>query len=118
MKAIVQKFGGTSVATQQRREMVADRVIDAVNRGYSPVVVVSAIGRKGDPYATDTLLSLVNNNDCCIDKREVDLLMCCGEIISAVVMAETLQKRGFNVKVLTGGQSGIIQMIITMMLKF
>ncbi|MCX7904382.1 MAG: aspartate kinase [Caloramator sp.] len=108
MKIIVQKFGGTSVATQQRREMVADRIIDAIDRGYKPVVVVSAIGRKGDPYATDTLLSLINNGNCKISKREVDLLLCCGEIISAVVMAETLEKRGYNVSVLTGGQAGII----------
>jgi len=108
MKIVVQKFGGTSVATQQRREMVADRIIDALKKGKSPVVVVSAIGRKGDPYATDTLLSLINNGDCSIDKREQDLLMSCGEIISAVVMAETLEKRGYSVRVLTGGQAGII----------
>ncbi|SEF46130.1 aspartate kinase [Caloramator fervidus] len=108
MKIIVQKFGGTSVATQQRREMVADRIIEAIDRGYKPVVVVSAIGRKGDPYATDTLLSLINNDNCSVSKREVDLLLCCGEIISAVVMAETLEKRGFKVRVLTGGQAGII----------
>jgi len=108
MKIIVQKFGGTSVATQQRREMVADKIIDAIDRGYKPVVVVSAIGRKGDPYATDTLLSLINNGNCSISKREVDLLLCCGEIISAVVMAETLEKRGYKVTVLTGGQAGII----------
>lgn len=108
MKIVVQKFGGTSVATQQRREKVADRIIDALNKGSSPVVVVSAIGRKGDPYATDTLLSLINNGECSIDKREQDLLMSCGEIISAVVMAETLEKRGHSVRVLTGGQAGII----------
>lgn len=108
MKIIVQKFGGTSVATQQRREMAADKIIDAINKGYSPVVVVSAIGRKGDPYATDTLLSLINNSESHVSKREMDLLMSCGEIISAVVIGETLEKRKFKVKVLTGGQAGII----------
>ncbi|KRQ87001.1 Aspartokinase [Caloramator mitchellensis] len=108
MKLIVQKFGGTSVATQQRREIVADRIIEAIDRGYKPVVVVSAIGRKGDPYATDTLLSLINNGNCSINRREVDLLLSCGEIISAVVMAETMEKRGYKVRVLTGGQAGII----------
>lgn len=108
MKTIIQKFGGTSVATQQRREMVADKIIDAINKGYSPVVVVSAIGRKGDPYATDTLLSLINNSKSHVSKREMDLLMSCGEIISAVVIGETLEKRNFKVSVLTGGQAGII----------
>jgi hypothetical protein len=104
----VQKFGGTSVATGQRREMVAGKVIEAFKSGYKPVVVVSAIGRKGDPYSTDTLLSLVNNEECKIDKREIDLLMCCGEIISAVVLAETFEKKGYKTKVFTGGQAGII----------
>ncbi len=108
MKIIVQKFGGTSVSTQQRREMVADKIIEAINKGYSPVVVVSAIGRKGDPYATDTLLSLINNSESHVSKREMDLLMSCGEIISAVVIGETLEKRKLKVKVLTGGQAGII----------
>ncbi|MDF2675286.1 MAG: aspartate kinase [Clostridiales bacterium] len=108
MNIIIQKFGGTSVATQQRREMVADKIIDAISKGYSPVVVVSAIGRKGDPYATDTLLSLINNSESHVSKREMDLLMSCGEIISAVVIGETLEKRKLKVKVLTGGQAGII----------
>ncbi len=108
MKIVVQKFGGTSVATQQRREMVANKVIESMEKGLSPVVVVSAIGRKGDPYATDTLLSLVNNSESHLDRREIDLLLSCGEIISGVVMGETLEKRGYRVKVLTGGQAGII----------
>lgn len=108
MKVIVQKFGGTSVTTQQRREMVADRIIESIDKGFRPVVVVSAIGRKGDPYATDTLLSLINNSESSCEKREVDMLLCCGEIISAVVMVETIQKRGYKATVLTGGQAGII----------
>lgn len=108
MNIIIQKFGGTSLATQQRREMVADKIIEAIKKGYKPVVVVSAIGRKGDPYATDTLLSLINNSKSSLMEREIDLLLCCGEIISAVVLGETMQKRGYKIKVLTGGQAGII----------
>jgi aspartate kinase len=108
MKIVVQKFGGTSVSTPQRREMVADRIIESIKSGNKPVVVVSAIGRKGDPYATDTLLSLINNYESHIGNQEKDLLMCCGEIISAVVMAETIEKRGYKSRVLTGGQAGII----------
>jgi len=108
MKIIVQKFGGTSVTTNEKRNMAIDKVISASERGYSPVVVVSAMGRKGDPYATDTLLSLIDGSDSNVDKREIDLLMCCGEIISAVVMAEAFAKRGYKAKVLTGGNAGII----------
>lgn len=108
MRVIIQKFGGTSVATRERRDMVADKVISAVEQGYNPVVVVSAMGRKGDPYATDSLLSLINNKDCNVERREVDLLMSCGEIISAVVMAEVFAEKGYKARVLTGGNAGII----------
>lgn len=110
MKIIIQKFGGTSVATEQNRSMVADKVIDSIKKEYSPVVVVSAIGRAGDPYSTDTLLSLINNNniDMEVENREIDLLMCCGEIISAVVLSDTFTKRGYKTRVLTGGNAGII----------
>jgi aspartate kinase len=108
MRIIVQKFGGTSLASREGRNMAIDKVICAVEQGYSPVVVVSAMGRKGDPYATDSLLSLINNKECKIEKREVDLLMSCGEIISAVVMAEAFAERGYKTRVLTGGNAGII----------
>ena len=36
------------------------------------------------------------------------MMMCCGEIISACVMAATLQKFGINAMALTGGQAGIV----------
>lgn len=52
---------------------------------YKVVTVVSAMGRKGEPYATDTLLSLVNQEESHISNREQDLLLSCGELISAIV---------------------------------
>lgn len=108
MKIIVQKFGGTSVTTEEKRNMVIDKVADAIEKGFKPVVVVSAMGRKGDPYATDTLLSLIHHTESKLDSREKDLLMCCGEIISSVVMSEAFARRGYNTRVLTGGNAGII----------
>ncbi len=108
MKIIVQKFGGTSVMTGDKRSMVIDKVLSATEKGYSPVVVVSAMGRKGDPYATDTLLSLIKGCSSSVDKREKDLLMGCGEIISAVVLSEDFEEKGIKARVLTGGNAGII----------
>ncbi|MHB1654684.1 MAG: aspartate kinase [Desulfitobacteriaceae bacterium] len=108
MRILVQKFGGTSVATQERRAQVAAKVSEAVSEGYSPVVVVSAIGRSGDPYATDTFLNLVKGIYPDVPRRELDLLMSCGEIISGAVMVSTLQSLGFESVLLTGGQAGII----------
>ena len=48
MKIIVQKFGGTSVATPATREKVVGKVQEAIAQGYAPIVVVSAMGRRGD----------------------------------------------------------------------
>ena len=108
MKIIIQKFGGTSVATPLQREKAARRVMEAQANGYSPVVVVSAMGRKGEPYATDTLLALMRDVHEEADAREQDLVMSCGEIISAVVMTQTLRGMGCQAVGLTGGQAGII----------
>lgn len=108
MKIVVQKFGGTSVSTKERRERVVNKVIGAIKEGYSPIVIVSAMGRKGEPYATDTLLSLVDCNFKDSNKQAQDLLMCCGEFISSVVMSNELFNNGINAIPLTGGQAGII----------
>ena len=108
MKIIIQKFGGTSVATSLQREKAARKIIEAQANGYSPVVVVSAMGRKGEPYATDTLLGLIKDMHEEADPREQDLVMSCGEIISAVVMTQTLRGIGCQAVGLTGGQAGII----------
>ncbi|HWR39687.1 MAG TPA: aspartate kinase [Patescibacteria group bacterium] len=108
MRIIVQKFGGTSVATPQVRELVLRKIEKARDQGFSPVVVVSAMGRRGDPYATDTLLDLTRAACGSPAARELDQVMCCGEMISAVVMTATLQSAGMDAVMLTGGQAGII----------
>ncbi|MBS1720304.1 MAG: aspartate kinase [Armatimonadetes bacterium] len=106
----VMKFGGTSVATPEMRETAAYRVISAKEQGYRPVVVVSAIGRKGAPYATDTLIGLLREIDPDVspDPRELDLIMACGEILSAVVFAHTLKTLGLPARAFRGGQAGIL----------
>ena len=108
MKILVQKFGGTSVSTEEKRKLVACKVLNAKNQGYFPVVVVSAMGRKGEPYATDTLLSLVADNFKVVNPLAIDLLMSCGETISTVIMCNELNNNGIDAVPLTGGQAGII----------
>lgn len=61
----------------------AKHVHKSVQEGYKVIVVVSAMGRMGAPYATDTLLQLVDHSS--VSKRELDMLVSCGETISAVV---------------------------------
>jgi aspartate kinase len=108
MKIIVQKFGGTSVSTKERRQLAISKIAECIKRGYKPVVVVSAMGRMNDPYATDTLLSQVNNDFLKSNKMAADLLMSCGEIISSVVFSADLNSAGYKATPLTGGQAGLI----------
>jgi aspartate kinase len=107
MKILVQKFGGTSVSTSDRRKLVISKIIKAKESGFCPVVVVSAIGRKGEPYATDTLLSLLTQEFKINSPLSSDLLMSCGEIISSVVMCNDLNTAKLDAIPLTGGQAGI-----------
>src|SRR5690554_6162094 len=107
MRIVVQKFGGSSLANSIVRQHAAQRVRSAVENGYAPVVVVSAMGRKGDPYATDTLLELVQDNHLDVNKRNTDLLLSCGETISAVVFAGLLVNIGIDAIALTGWQTEI-----------
>ena len=107
-KIIIQKFGGTSVQSEETRKHALLHVKNAINEGYKPIVVVSAMGRLGSPYATDTLLSLVGSEKTKISKREQDLLMSCGEIISAIVFSNMLLENGICATALTGAQAGIV----------
>jgi len=108
VKIVIQKFGGTSLQNATIRSTAAEHIKDAVEKGLSPVVVVSAIGRKGDPYATDTLLQEATSVFENISPREKDLLVSCGEIISAVIMVQTLRKKNIKAVAFNGMQAGII----------
>lgn len=133
MKVVVMKFGGTSLYPRHMdrippeflHEIEGDeffglkRAVEHVRReieeGTRPVVVVSAMGRKAFPYATDTLLSLLDGLSSSmgvardrLSPRERDLLLCCGEIISASLVAQALKLSGIEAVALTGGQAGIV----------
>ncbi len=102
---IVMKFGGTSVADERGRSALARRVLAAQELGSAPVLVVSAMGRKGAPYATDTLLALLDGLP--VPPRESDLLASAGELISAVVVAAHLRAHGVDAMSFSGAQAGI-----------
>jgi aspartate kinase len=105
MKTIVQKFGGSSLATPQLREIAASRVLESRARGASPVVVCSALGRAPEPYATDSLLGLLGPSR---GGPNRDLLISCGEAIACAIFAELLTSWGADAQAMTGGQAGII----------
>ncbi|NOU93375.1 aspartate kinase [Paenibacillus sp. LMG 31456] len=107
MKILVQKFGGTSLSTVEARAHVIEHIQDALALNYKLVVVVSAMGRKGEPYATDTLLDVINQNGNHLPAREKDMLLYCGELISAATLCSLLNAQGIHATVLNGAQAGI-----------
>lgn len=106
-KIVAQKFGGTSVATPESRQLVVGHIKRTLAEGYQPVVVVSAMGRRGAPYATDTLLDLIHAQGEPVDGRDEDLIFHCGEIISVAIMSHLLKLAGISSVGLTGWQARI-----------
>ena len=108
MALIVQKFGGTSVKSPENRKAVFNHILRAKEKGYDVVAVVSAMGRLGDPYATDTLIDLLKAQGGKVCPKKKDLIMACGEIISAAVMASYIEAQGVKAEAMTGFQAGIV----------
>ncbi|MBB5172021.1 aspartate kinase [Texcoconibacillus texcoconensis] len=106
MNVIIQKFGGTSLKDETSRTRAAGHVRSALKEGRKVVVVVSAMGRSGDPYATDTLLELIGRRSTSVSSREQDLLASCGEVISSVYFSQLLNEQGISATALTGAQAG------------
>ena len=102
MSLIVQKFGGTSVANTERIFNVADIATSAYKEGNQVVVVVSA---QGD--TTDDLIAKAAEINDRPSKREMDMLLSTGEMISMSLLAMAIQKLGYPVISLTGWQAGI-----------
>lgn len=103
MSIIVQKFGGSSVATNERIGEVADRVIEQRRSGQDVVVVVSAMG--------NTTSGLLDRADTLADAppaRELDALLSTGERISAALLSMALAARGAPALSLDGLQAGIL----------
>lgn len=108
MKILIQKFGGTSLATNELRSRVCDIVADAKSAGFAPVVVVSAMGRENAAYATDTLINLVKEINPEPLARELDILLSCGETICGVLLANQLTAQNMPATFLSGEQAGIV----------
>ncbi|MBN1356066.1 aspartate kinase [bacterium] len=105
---IVQKFGGSTIGDPNLLNAIIRTIGKNLESGYRIVAVVSAMGRKGQPYATETLLSLLPRDPRFVCRRERDLLMSCGEIISAVKLACILRSEGIAAIARTGFEAGII----------
>ena len=102
MRIIVQKYGGTSLATPDLRSRVCDIVTANRADGTGIVVVVSAMGRENAAYATDTFIRIMRETNPNPPLREMDILMSCGETISGVLLTSQLLARGISSIFLTG----------------
>ena len=96
---LVQKYGGTSVATVERIGAVADRVVRARAAGHRLVVVVSAMAGE-----TDRLLELAAAVREPPRGREVDAVLASGEQVSIGLVAMALEARGCPARSYTGTQ--------------
>lgn len=103
MALVVQKFGGTSVASVARLRRVAGIVAGTRRAGSSVVVVVSAMGDE-----TDRLMRLARSVAPNPPKRELDMLLTSGERQSTALLSMALRSRGLDAVSFTGSQVGII----------
>lgn len=103
MSLVVQKFGGTSVATAERIMAAARRAIRAKQQGSQVIVVVSA---RGD--TTDELIDLAREISEQPPAREMDMLLSTGEQVSIALMAMAIQSLGQPAISFTGAQIGIV----------
>lgn len=99
---VVQKYGGTSVGSVERLRTVAGRVAARAAEGEQVAVVVSAMGK-----TTDELLSLAREVNPRPPRRETDLLMATGEMVSSALLTMALVEMGCPAVALTGAQAGV-----------
>ena len=97
MPIVVQKFGGTSVATTEKILAAARKAIRASKQGQQVVMVVSAMGKN-----TDTLIGLAEEISDRPPAREMDMLLSTGEQVSAALMAMAIESLGHKAVSLTG----------------
>lgn len=103
MPRLVMKFGGTSVATLERIANVARHVVREVKAGFEVAVVVSAMAGK-----TNELVAWCEGAARLYDVREYDAVVASGELVTAGLLAITLQNMGFSARSWQGWQIPII----------
>jgi aspartate kinase len=102
LERIVMKFGGTSVANEERIERAASLIVDEVRRGKQVAVVVSAMGK-----TTDDLLALAKSVNANAERRELDMLISTGEQVTASLLAMAVSAKGIPANSFTGWQAGL-----------
>jgi aspartate kinase len=102
MAIVVQKYGGSSVATAEKIKNVAQRVGKVFDGGDQVVVVVSAMGD-----TTDDLIKLAGQVTSDPHPREMDVLLSTGELVASTLLAMAIKNLGYKAISLSGAQAGI-----------
>ena len=103
MGLVIQKFGGTSVATPELICRAAAVVAKCRTDGHQPVVVVSAMGGE-----TDRLVGLTREIGGQPSRREMDMLLSSGEQVSVALFAMALREAGCEASSFLGSQVRIL----------
>lgn len=99
---VVQKYGGTSVGSVERLQAVAERIAQRAAQGQPMAVVVSAMGK-----TTDDLIALAQAISPRPPRREMDMLLATGEMVSSALLAMAVREQGRGAIALTGAQAGV-----------
>ena len=102
MDTIVLKFGGSSVADNEKLKIVAQKIIGLYNKGHQIVVVLSAQGK-----TTDKLIGEAKELSDKTEDREMDVLLSAGEQMSTAKLSILLNNMGYPSISLAGWQAGI-----------
>jgi aspartate kinase len=103
MARLVQKFGGSSIATIEHIKQAAQIAINAAQEGDEVTTVVSAMAD-----TTDKLIELAQCVSTSVNPRDLDMLLSTGEQQSAALLSMAIQDLGFPAKSFTGIQAGIV----------
>ncbi len=103
MTLLVQKYGGTSVASVERIQAVAERVAASRKEGNQLVVVLSAMSG-----VTNKLLDWAHQVQAHPSAREMDVLLSTGEQTTIALLAMALEGLGCPARSYTGGQVKIL----------
>lgn len=99
MSLLVQKYGGTSVASIERIKQVAAKIAGSKRTGNDLVVVVSAMAGE-----TNRLLALAQEISEIPDEREKDVLLASGEQVSVALLTLALKELGYPARSYLGHQ--------------
>ncbi|AEX85021.1 aspartate kinase [Marinitoga sp. 1135] len=102
MNIVVQKYGGSSVATPEKIKFVAKKISNRVQEGFKVIVIVSAMGK-----TTDKLIELAKKVSNSPHPRELDMLLTTGEQMSVALLSIALNDLNISSKSLNAFQAGI-----------